>query len=580
MMRTRGDERGAVMVLMAVAMTVITLMAAFAVDLGMQRVARRDMQALADAVALDLARLVDGRTAKKIADGDAVKRPLSHVLADSVGRNDDATVGDPPAVTAVLIDLNSKGEPVLDASGAPAPVTGDEVPAAVQVSARTSVGFAFATGEGAASRSAVGQSESIACFRLGSFAAAVSAANSPVLNRYVNDALDLTALSYEGLADATITTRLLATELGVGSVDELVALQGVRLQELFLASATVLQNNGGETADVDLLKTLSTNVGSTASVDIAGILGASTGGASALDTSLNVLDLVAAAAFVSNGTNFLDVPILWKVPQFSTGAVRLQVIERAQRGCGRIGQAKADTAQLRLDALPKLNVPTIAGLSGDPVPVNLKVELAGADGLLTGIACGAGTDTSPESVEVQVTQAADSTISLNIPIKLAGEMKAEGVVLKPLMFLLTSLLGVKAKLDITVNAGLTVTYPASTATGVYSAPPHDYTDPEHVGGSGGIAVPHVTLDSSDLSGTITVNGITKDLASISLTNDVDLSAVLNDLVAKNVLGGINEFIDNVNAELTPLTQLLGIQAAGADLFGIASPTCDSPALRG
>ena len=47
----RRDERGAVVPMVAIMLTVLMISAAFAVDLGKQRVVRQDMQALADVVA-------------------------------------------------------------------------------------------------------------------------------------------------------------------------------------------------------------------------------------------------------------------------------------------------------------------------------------------------------------------------------------------------------------------------------------------------------------------------------------------------------------------------------------------------
>ena len=67
--RSRRDERGAIIPMVAMLLVVLIPSTAIAVDLGMQRVVRRDMQALADVVALDLVRLVDGRTAAQINSG-------------------------------------------------------------------------------------------------------------------------------------------------------------------------------------------------------------------------------------------------------------------------------------------------------------------------------------------------------------------------------------------------------------------------------------------------------------------------------------------------------------------------------
>ena len=575
----RRDDRGAVLPMVALIMVVLVGISAIAVDLGMQRVARRDMQALADPVALDLARLVDGRTASAINAGSGGALPLTAAKNASVARNSGSTLGHPPVVTAVLISLDASGDPVLNPDGSIKQVSGSGIPDAVYVTAVTEVDFAFATGSGGAGRSAIGTSSSNACFKLGSFAAAVNSGNSLLLGKYLNDALDLHAVGYEGLADAAVTLGALAAELGVGSVDGLANLKSVSLRNLYLAAARALQKEGGQAADINLLNTLAGSVETSLHVDVAQLVDLSTGGTAALTAKFNVLDLVAGGAFVANGSNFLDLPVLWNVPQVSQGPTSLQIIEKPQVGCGRAG-AKASTAQLRLRATPKLNIPTIAGLSADSVPMQLDVDIASATASLTDIVCGQGSLASPESVAVSVNRSL-STASLSVPIHLTGDVKASDIITNPLLWGLSVLLGgTKATVDLTVNLGLSVNLGQVNATGTYAVPPHDYSDPEHIGGSSGLLLPQTTLDVSDFSGTIKLGLVTRDLAGISLTNDVTFAAIMSDLVSKNVLAGVNGFIANVNAQLTPLTQLLGIQTAGADLFGIPSPACNEPTLAG
>ena len=230
--------------MVAIIMVVLVGISAIAVDLGMQRVARRDMQALADPVALDLARLVDGRTANAINAGSGGAVPLNAAKNASVARNSGSTLGSPPVVTAVLIWLDANGDPVLNPNGSVKQVTGSGIPDAVYVTAETSVDFAFATGSGGAGRSAIGTSSSNACFKLGSFAAALNPSNSLILQGYLNDALKLNVVGYEGLANASVTLGALAAELGVGSVEGLANLKNLSLQRLFLATASALQKGG------------------------------------------------------------------------------------------------------------------------------------------------------------------------------------------------------------------------------------------------------------------------------------------------------------------------------------------------
>lgn len=574
--------------MVAIATVVLVAAATLAVDLGMQRVARRDMQSLADGVALDLARLIDGRSASEIKSGGPGVAPLEAAKDSSVARNQTATLGEPPVVTVVRITRDVNGNPVRDAQGGVVEVEGSGVPDAVYVTASTSVDFGFAPGSGGAVRTAIGASESIACFRLGSFAAAVDSSNanattnSEELDKYLNDALDLSVVSYQGLANAQITLGGLAAELGVGSVEELAQLQDLSLHRLFLASATVLSREGGEAADVTLLRALSATVMTSLVVDVDQLIELSSGGAAAMATRFDVLGLVAGAGFVANGTNFLDVGVLWNVPKFSSGGgAQLQIIEKAQPACGKVGKY-AETAQLRLEASPQLNVPTIFGLSAPPADVWFVAEVASAKATLTSITCGEGTTTSPEAVQVELTRApasVDPPVNLSIPIHLTGEVNASDIVLNPLPWgLLVLLTDTKATVDLTVDAGVSMALWSGTTSATYAVPPHDYSDPERVG-AGTILVPRVVIDSTDFSGTITINGVVKDLSELDLSKDVTLTPIIDDL-NKQVLGGINEFIDSVNARLTALTEILGIQAAGADLYGIPRPSCNSPALRG
>lgn len=585
--RTR-DERGAVALTVGIISTVLVLLASFAVDLGMQRVARRDMQALADSVALDLARLVDGRTAEQIVAGDTKMLGIAAAAAASEARNEGAALGDDPTVTWTLVRLDLAGDPVVGADGAPVAVTGAGVPQAVVVEASTTVDFAFSVGSGGASRTAVGASESIACFALGSFAAAVNSDNSALLDSLVQDAINVNVAGYMGLADAAVTLRGLALELGAGTVDELIGLRDVTLRRLFLASAAVLQRESGQAADVALLTSLSAAVDSTFVVDFAELMTASAGGQAALDTTFNLLDLVGASAFVANGENFLDTPVFWKVPQFSSGEAGLQVIQRPQRGCGRVNQTVAETAQVNLVARPKLNMPTILGLAGPSVPVNLEIELVGAKGTLRTITCGAGTTASPESITVQVERSAVSSVKLEVPIKLSGQIRASNLLDSLLPFGLSGLLGTtQATVDLTINAGVTINASPTSTTATFAVPPRTYGQAERVPGAATSLVPHVTIDAADVSGSVTVMAGLLGLTPVTISTGellssgaLNLDALTAELTQKNVLPGINDFIDQVNVFLEPTLNLLGASAAGADLFGLPRPICNSPSLRG
>ena len=95
-MRRIRDEHGVVAIVVAlITCAVLIPIAAVAVDLGVQRVARRDMQAPADVVALDLSRQLDGRSVAQITGASPSLQSLANA---SMARNN-TTVGNGTTVT-------------------------------------------------------------------------------------------------------------------------------------------------------------------------------------------------------------------------------------------------------------------------------------------------------------------------------------------------------------------------------------------------------------------------------------------------------------------------------------------------
>jgi uncharacterized membrane protein len=192
----RRSERGAITPMVGMLLVVLVPSSAMAVDLGMQRVVRRDMQALADVVALDAVRLVDGRSAAQIKGGYNGLPPLDLAVTRSVSRNDDDVLGDAPVVSAMLVHLDvATGELDRVSGGAVREVTGIEVPNAVMVTALGAVDFAFVPGRGPALRTAVAIQSPSACFRIGSYAVGVSSEDSALLNALLPGLLDNTTFS-------------------------------------------------------------------------------------------------------------------------------------------------------------------------------------------------------------------------------------------------------------------------------------------------------------------------------------------------------------------------------------------------
>lgn len=536
----RRDESGIVAVVVAL-VTCFTLLplAAFAVDIGVQRVARRDMQAVADMVALDLARDLDGRSYAQLYPG------LQARADRSAARNHHA--GDPAVISAELGTVDPAAYDPLDQDAHFTPITSDAggVPNAVRVTATTSVAFSLAGGRGGASRSAIAQAGT-ACFKLGSYALGLNSASSPLLNALIGGALGVGVLGYTGLANANVSLLGLAAELGAGTTQELVDLDNLSLGDLYLAAARVLAEEGGDTADITLLNQLaSLNIGSLPRIAFGDLISLQPGADAALDTSVNLLDLVATSAFVANGENALAIPNLTVgVPGIASVTGSLKIIQSPQQACGRVNQAVASTSQVKLEValtLAPVNVLNILllGLVSAETKVVLNVDLAKAVGTLRRIQCGPG---NPEGIDVEVASAL-SEIGLSVPttVRLFGLPIAS------------------------ITGGVGTTAAPVTGTAQIRVPPGRWDQAVSTGT--GTILPGLNLSS--LQG------------SLLGSPGIDLGLILGGLMDLVITPIVNPLLANINnLLLRPLTDLLGIQLAGADVFGVPHPRCDDVSLAG
>ncbi|CAN5340006.1 hypothetical protein BH09ACT12_BH09ACT12_09390 [soil metagenome] len=629
-LKRRHDERGAVAMMVAGLMVAVVAVAAFAVDLGMQRVVRSDMQALADVVALDAARLLDGRPAGEIRAGTGDLDPLSTVVRESVRRNVCEPVDTDPCgsrkwavddsdVTAVLIlvDQDAMGAtvPLRDPiSGQLEPVEDDETPDAVLVEAAGSVDFAFAPGSGSATRTALATSSSYGCFRLGSFAASLKSDDSALIGVFeslVGDALgiNLRAVGYEGLIDSSIGIAALAAELGVGTTTELANLTNVKLADLLRASAVVLDDQGDTEAGAELAN-IAAKISQTISLDIAQVL--TVGDGSTLAGDVNAVDLLGSAALgisavLADSNNFLDTGVAWSAPHVSSGDIELKAIASPAQYCGPVGGGTS-TAQvslvsdfdftlpnsISLGTLGSLSVSTQSDTSNKKSVMHIDATLAGATGTLVGVTCGEGTGASKQLTEVDV----DSnllTANVSLPFRVKGNLDVSTSNLVP-SSVLTGLFGalqtgatVSVALDLKGSASAKLSTPAATATAptVFSVPPLAYGEamPSHDAGQPvALPTPSVVLETT---GSVTVS-VTTSLIGIGLStttklvpvSSLNLTALLSALTSSVIGTSTSTVVSNVNQALVPVSKLLGVRVAGADLIGTFPPSCSSPSLVG
>lgn len=554
------DEQGAVAIVVGICVLLLAGIASFAVDLGYQRVAKRDMQAVADIVAMDMARQLENKSTNDLVGTSTLRAHWDSAVGESLARNAVDAVG--AALSVVPCDATTTDLSVGEACAHPgilqpdgAFVDSGAVPAShVRVLTRTSVDYflpVFAE-SGAAGAAAFAKAKRIACFQLGSYAARVQAGDSaigPLLGAIDSD-LNLDLVSYQGLASADVVLSDLAVALGVGTVDQMLS-SSVTLGQFYAALASAMGPD--DTAQVALLQSLSAKVG-TLSLVVGDLFAMTSGGEDAgAAAEFNVLDLVSGAAIAADGQNGVRVEELGlgSLPLVGTSLAGGVAITESRRGCGTEDEATASTAQVAIDAHG--DVASLSGLTGlssllcllscpmTTTGVDVQVRLASATGVLRAIRCPqSATLSDPEGITVDVTTDLTSG-HITMPVTV------------------WTLLGT-AKLRITTRLG----GGNNTAGYDYHVPPRAYGDPVPTGTSA-LGFPSVTVEVIDSGG---------------LLSD-DLLAVVTKVTEQVATSLVDPLVSDLNNLLLgDLADALGLSLGGADLFMYKSPNCSSPRLVG
>lgn len=363
-------------VLVAVLMSaVLVVSAAFAVDLGQQRVVRRDMQAIADLVGLDMARQLQGKAVS--AYTAAERTGLDTAFARSVNRNVTAFGGALDAADQQQI----KWEFVAANGSSWTPLTkwsSDVVPDGIRVTASSGVGSAFGGVTGVAkmdaSRQAVAALEPVVCFSAGANLVDLDTDDNllvQALETFLG--IDLLSLSTSvvgpggiaSLKQAKVPLLDLSAALGIGTVGGLVTTtQPITVGELLGATADVL-NDQGDLASINaalLVDALAANTAlSTPSLLISDILSLGPTPGSALNAEVSVFDLLNASVFVA-GKNALNVDAPLNVPGVGLVQATAKVIEVPEIVCASPNQSpqpEATSAQVEVTASVSLGATTL-----------------------------------------------------------------------------------------------------------------------------------------------------------------------------------------------------------------------------
>lgn len=548
-MRTHEDrdEQGAIMIMAVLLMTVMLTFTAFAVDLGTQRVARRDMQSLADATAMDLARQLKGRTASTI-----LADP-KWTLVKNQAAQQNKTVGRTPGLTPVLGTVNNT-------TGEFTPVSGSAVPTAVKVIAATSVAYAFVPGDGNAARSAIATSaDPMLCFSVSPSALTVNSttgALAPLLDNILK--VNLGVASPAGLLDVRgiqVPLADIAVELGAATPQAVLDLSNVSLRTFTLASAKALSKNG-YTVQAAALQAVALQM-TGGFVNVGKILNLETANASGLASKIDVFDLVTAAVFASNGTNSVNVKNLGLVVPGIGGVQELTAVvtEPPQIACGKAG-ITAKSAQVKVHLKSAIDPLSIGATD---VSLELDTDLGRGEGTLTSLTCSA-TSSGGASAVIRAKTGAALVSGPSTPDRL-GLLSLRVV---RTLLILPTVLAVRTQIGAAAAQGGPTDLTFAMPAGSTSVPS------QSVSGSNVLALQTQGTTVTLLDGTA-IGGLTSALLTALLGGIVD------NVVSPLVSGPVNTLLSTI---LYPVLNLLGVKVAQTDVTVHGKADCATVKLVG
>ncbi len=403
---SRGrNERGAVMVLAAPALTLCIVACALGVDIGRIAVDKRNDQAVADMASLDAARAVGfilGTT-----DAAGYTAAAHSAAAASAARNGFVVGVDGHTITAAVGALDATTNVFTAGAGV----------SAVQVTTTSHIENAFLPGAHDLTARAVAHVGSpVAAFSVGSTLASLDTSKSrldPMLQSMLGISSSLSAVSYDGMAGANVELGLLQQELldlgyDVGTVDSLLTTE-IALADLYTATAFALTTQGehsvaGEVDDIPIAA-----IDSDLQVTLDELLRISSpSDSSVLDAGINVYQLVTGAAQVVNGTNFVSIPLAGvSLPGLAGVALAAHVIEPPQTAIGPVGTS-ASTAQIAL----QVSVDVALGFLLPVARVQLTYTTAHAAATLTSVVCGSSPTIGIDAKAGAVSVAGPATTTL------------------------------------------------------------------------------------------------------------------------------------------------------------------------
>ena len=535
--RAQREERGAILVLSAAGMVIALIASALAIDIGRLAQSARDDQKVADMAALDAVRGVPADY-QALADASALRNGFPTGAGYSV-----------LAVEGVKVNGACQSTPGAGS-------------ACVTVTSPHKNQFPFVGGRNSITRAGMASNTAFGGFMIGSSLATFDTNRSRILDAMMGGMLkgsniNAGLVSWSGLAGANVTLEALRTQLvsagiSAGNVNALMN-SNVTLHQLMTATASALTAQGvAGAAQATILNTLRAQITSTAltSFKLGDFMTVASGADNmALGSSLNVFQLVTAAAQVANGSNFIDVSNVGiTVPNVSSTRVRLQVIEPPRFYFGPVG-GSVSTAQVNLTVTPTLNLNLNLVVASVKVTSEYPVRITGggAVGTLTSATCG-GTPGISVDVDPSAFSGTAATTLSAVVSTILGPVATVGV---PETSVVVGPDGGASNPDLFFSHP-TEFLPAPTATS------------KHWGSS-----------PIGLSGLTTITGGSPYIIAGNLPIGLGLGTVGNAVISalQPVVGDLDTLV------ITPLVKALGVDIGSADVTATALQ-CNTPTLSG
>lgn len=569
--RRRRGERGTIAPIVALFMTVL-IAALGALDVGNAFLARRSLQRTADLAALAGAQRMD----------DACAQPTATARANAAanGFSLDAA-GQSLTVACGRWDTSANAGPnFFAATNTTTPLN------ALQVTAARAVPYFFLGPARQMSATATAQATNLGAFTVGTTLAQLQGglANT-LLNALLGANLGVSLASYESLANARVRMRDLVAAAGVGTVDELLAMQlnVAQLSNLMIAAlsrtsvvdanlqtdlATLQAIAGGEGAN-----TVAFPLGDGQGTGGRGVIALGAADAqSALDATVSPFDALLVAAEIANaGRSPLDVATGLDIAGLHA-ALQLQIIEPPVLAVGEAGvdpvkqrwRTQASTAQVRLYLDVALGTPALPVIGSVGLHLPLALEAAPGTAWLQATNC------AP-------TQAA-STSTIGVQPGLAqiclGDPPANPSAAQPFSCTTpATLANVPNIVKVTANAALPAVVPQSSATTLTfdgATPPDDAYQSANANAAGSVLATALSGLTASLSQPDGLNVTLLGAVSVPLGPFVGAMVSFLTPALDQLLSGIDLAVD-------PLLQFLGVQVGVATVHDL-SLTCGASQL--